>query len=67
MLSCCSACVSNCHSCAGLLQQAQQQLEVAKAACNVVRWQSPSVIFHLPLGVHPAVKAELNVRPMPFA
>lgn len=44
----------------GLLQQAQQQLEVAKAACNVVRWQSPSVIFHLPLGVHPAVKAELS-------
>ena len=46
---------------AGLLQQAQQQLDVAKAPCNVLRWRSPAVVFHFPQGAHPAVKAELNV------
>lgn len=46
----------------GLQQQAEEQLQVAQAPCNSVKWRSPTVVTHFPQGWHPAVKAELNVR-----
>ena len=46
----------------GLQQQAGEQLQVARAPCNMIQWQSPKVVTHFPQGAHPTVKAELNVR-----
>ncbi|DBA72355.1 TPA: hypothetical protein ACH3X2_010511 [Trebouxia sp. C0005] len=45
----------------GLEQQAKQQLRIAKAACNQLMWQAPTVLFHFPQGVYTDVKTQLTV------
>ncbi len=47
--------------CAGLEQQAKQQLRVAQAACNQLMWQMPRVLFHFPQGVNADVRTQLMV------
>jgi hypothetical protein len=47
--------------CAGLEQQAKQQLRVAQAACNQLMWQMPRVMFHFPQGVNTDVRTQLTV------
>ncbi|DBA72354.1 TPA: hypothetical protein ACH3X2_010511 [Trebouxia sp. C0005] len=44
----------------GLEQQAKQQLRIAKAACNQLMWQAPTVLFHFPQGVYTDVKTQLT-------
>ena len=46
----------------GLQQQVQEQLQVAKAPCNLVQWQTPAVVVHFSQGGHSEVTAELVVR-----
>ena len=44
----------------GLKQQAAEQLEVAGAACNQLRWTPPAVVFHFAGGASAEVAAELR-------
>lgn len=44
----------------GLLQQAAEQLAIAAAPCNAVRWTPPAIVFHFSGGVSADVAHELR-------
>jgi hypothetical protein len=44
----------------GLKQQAAEQLAIASAACNQLRWEPPKVVFHFAGGASADVAAELR-------
>lgn len=46
--------------CAGLADQAAEHVRVAAAACNELRWQAPSVVYHFPMGCSAEVSDELQ-------
>lgn len=44
----------------GLQQQVRQQLAVASAPCNALRWRAPALVLHFPLGVDEGVRQQLH-------